>query len=65
MIKLKLGKALRVHQGLGTRFNLDKTRTEERVDTGGVTAAFYGAAECSGDGTQVNLNWPAPSTTEG
>jgi hypothetical protein len=36
MLKLKLGEASRVHQGLGTRLNLGRTRIGKRVDREGV-----------------------------
>jgi hypothetical protein len=36
MLKLKLGEASRVHQGLGTRLNLGRTRVGKRVDREGV-----------------------------
>jgi hypothetical protein len=54
---LRLGKGSRVHQRLGTCFNLDKTRAEEWVDIGVVTTAFYGAEECSGVRLLPNFNW--------
>jgi hypothetical protein len=52
--KLGLGKGPRVHQGLRTYFDLGRTRTEERVDGEGVTAAFYKARVRSGDGLRPN-----------
>jgi hypothetical protein len=57
MTKLRLGKGSHVHQRLGTRFNSGKTRAEEWVYRGGVTAAFYGIEECSGERLLPNFNW--------
>jgi hypothetical protein len=36
---------------------LGRIRTEERVDRGGVTAAFYRAGACSGERLLPNFNW--------
>jgi hypothetical protein len=44
---------------------LDKIGAEERVDRGGVTAAFYGAEERSGDETLANFNWSASRAVGG
>ena len=54
--ELGLGKDSWVHQDLRTYFDLCRTRTEERVDGEGVTAAFYKARVCSGDGLRPNSN---------
>ena len=43
--------------GLGTHFGLGRIRTKERVDRGGVTAAFYRAGACSGERLRPNFNW--------
>jgi hypothetical protein len=59
-LKLKLGEAPRVHQGLGTRLNLGRTRVGKRVDREGVYGAFYGTTGCSGGGALVKFNWTAP-----
>jgi hypothetical protein len=40
------------------------SKNEKRVGREGVAAAFYGAEECSGDGTLVNFNWSAPRAIE-
>jgi hypothetical protein len=38
---------------------LDWARVEKWVDREGVAVAFYGAEECSCDGTLANFNWSA------
>jgi hypothetical protein len=44
-LKLKLGKALRVHQELGTRLNLGRTRIEKWIDREG---AYSGVLRSNG-----------------
>jgi hypothetical protein len=64
-LNLKLGKALRVHQELGTWLSSGRTRIEKRVDREGVAAAFYGTTRCSGERAVVKFNWPAPRAIAG
>jgi hypothetical protein len=59
-LKLKLGKALRVHQELGTWLSSGRTRIEKRVDREGVAVAFYETTGCFGGRAIVKFNWPAP-----